>query len=212
MHRPTSLPSEDLDLVFSSAFSAGLDLADMHERCASRSRSTIDKFIFETLSRGITAPLHCSKPVACSIDGHAIAGGIILALACDYIAMGTRKPFRIGVTELAVGVPFPLIPLELIRHQLEPQLAQRLIFDANLISSTDFPLRCDRSETPDELARKWLKMVGARPLQGFQITKKKWWADFNRVEVLDNEQEKKEYFETVTTDACLEAMKQTLRK
>ncbi|CAF2135669.1 unnamed protein product [Rotaria magnacalcarata] len=129
---------------FSSTFSAGLDLSYMHEKCSKRDRSTIDKFIFTTLSRGVAAPLYCSKPVACSLDGHAIAGGIILALACDYIAMGTRKPFRIGITELAVGVPFPSKPLAIVRNQLEPQLAHRLIFDANLVSSNDFPIRCER--------------------------------------------------------------------
>ena len=184
----------------------------MYERCSARSRPTIDKFIFETLHQGVTAPFRCSKPVACSLDGHAIAGGIILALACDYIAMGTRKPFRIGITELAVGVPFPVMPLEIVRHQLDPQLAHRLIFDANIISSNDFPIRCDRSEKPDEAALQWLKMMGERPLQGFQVTKKKWWSDLIQLEQIDNEQEKKEYFEAVTTDDCLQAMKRTLQK
>jgi enoyl-CoA hydratase len=184
----------------------------MHERCAARHRLTIDKFVFETLTKGVTAPLRCSKPVACSLDGHAIAGGIILALACDYISMGTRKPFRIGVTELAVGVPFPSVPLQIIRHQLEPQLAHRLIIDANLISSNDFSIRCERSETPDDLSRKWLKMIIERPLKGFEITKKKWWSDILQLDNVDNEQEKKEYFEIVTGDECLQAMKQTLKK
>ncbi|CAF0963504.1 unnamed protein product [Rotaria sp. Silwood1] len=197
---------------FSSTFCAGLDLSDMHERCAQRHRPTIDKFVFDTLSRGVTAPLHCSKPVACSLDGHAIAGGIILALACDYIAIDTRKPFRIGVTELAVGVPFPTVPLEIIRHQLEPQLAHRLIFDANLVSSNDFSIRCERSETPDDLSRKWLKMICERPLQGFQITKKKWWSNIIKLVSMESEQEKKEYLDIVTGEDCLQAMKQTLKK
>ncbi|CAM4903257.1 unnamed protein product [Rotaria socialis] len=196
---------------FNSTFSAGLDLSYMHEKCSTRDRSTIDKFIFTTLSRGVAAPLHCSKPVACSLDGHAIAGGIILALACDYIAMGTRKPFRIGITELAVGVPFPSKPLAIVRNQLEPQLAHRLIFDANHISSNDFPIRCERSETPDDLARKWLKMISERPLKGFQITKQKWWSDVIELDSKDNEKEKKEYFDTIFGEDCLQAMKQTLQ-
>jgi enoyl-CoA hydratase len=184
----------------------------MHERCATRHRPTVEKFVFNTVSRGITAPLHCTKPVACSLDGHAIAGGIILALACDYIAMGTRKPFSIGITELAVGIPFPSIPLEIVRHQLEPQAAHRLIFDANIISSNDFPIRCERSETPDDLSQKWLKMMSARPLKGFQITKKKWWSNIIQLETVDNEQDRKEYIETITGEECLQAMKQTLEK
>jgi len=181
----------------------------MHERCASRHRPTIEKFIFDTLSRGITSPLRCIKPVACSLDGHAIAGGIILALPCDYISIGTRKPFLIGLTELAVGVPFPLIPFKIVRHQLEPQLAQRLIIDANLISSTDFSIRCERGDKPDDLSMKWLKMMSQRPLKGFQLAKKKWWGDIDSVE---NEDEKKEYVDAITSDECLQAMKQTLKK
>jgi hypothetical protein len=124
--------------------------------------------------------------------------------------MGTRKPFRIGLPELSVGVPFFSVPLEIIRHQLDPQLAHRLIFDANLISSNDFAIRCDKSENPDDLSQKWLKMTSARPLKGFEITKKKWWSDLKQIETVDNEQEKKEVFDTVTTDDCLQAMKQTL--
>ncbi|CAF1221629.1 unnamed protein product [Rotaria sordida] len=197
---------------FSSTFSAGLDLSDMYERCAKRHRPTIDKFLYDTLRHGITAPIRCSKPVACSLDGHAIAGGIILALACDYIAIGTRKPFRIGITELVVGVPFPRTPLEIIRHQLEPQLAHRLIFDANTVSSNDFSIRCERSETPDDLSRKWLKMICERPLKGFEITKKKWWSDMMKSDSIDNEQEKQEYFDAITGEDCLQAMKQTLKK
>jgi len=184
----------------------------MYERCLPRRSEPIQKFIFETLNRSITAPIRCPKPVACSLDGHAIAGGIILALACDYIAMGTKNSFQIGITELAVGVPFPLKPLEIVRHQLAPQDAHRLIFDANNISSKDFPIRCEKSETPDDLSKKWLKMVTERPLQGFQITKKKWWSDLIQLDSMDETQEKEEYVKAITSDECLQAMKQTLKK
>ena len=172
----------------------------------------IDEFVFHTLVGGITAPFHCSKPVACSLDGHTIAGGLMLALACDYIAVGTRKPFRIGITGPIAGIPYPLRALKLAQHQLEPQLAYRLLVDAHLFSSSDFPIRCDRSEKPDEAALQWLKMMGERPLQGFQVTKKKWWSDLIQLEQIDNEQEKKEYFEAVTSDDCLQAMKKALTK
>lgn len=184
----------------------------MYERCSSGDHSRVEKFIFETLSRGITAPLRCTKPVACALDGHAIAGGIILALACDYLAIGTRKTFSIGVTELPVGVPFPLIPLEILRHQLDPQYAHRLIFDGNLVPSNEFAVRCGRDEQPDELAQKWLKMVSQRPLGAFQITKKKWWNDRIRLDASDNEQQRKEYIQAITSEECTQAMKRTLKK
>ncbi|CAF1310471.1 unnamed protein product, partial [Adineta steineri] len=91
-------------------------------------------------------------------------------------------------------------------------LAQRLIFDANNISSTDLSIRCERSETPDDLAQKWLKMMKERPLQGFQITKRKWWQDVEKLIGNADEEEKKEYFEAVSGDDCLQAMKKALKK
>jgi hypothetical protein len=96
----------------------------------------------------------------------------MLALACDYIAIGTRKPFRMGITGPMVGIPYPLKVVRLAQHQLEPQLAYRLIVDAHLFSSNDIPIRCERSETPDDLSTKWLKMISERALEGFEITKK----------------------------------------
>jgi enoyl-CoA hydratase/carnithine racemase len=184
----------------------------MYNLSVAGDRPSIDKFVFNTLSRGITAPLHCSKPVACSLDGHTIAGGLMIALACDYIAMGTRKPFRIGITGPIVGIPYPLKALKLAQHQLEPQLAYRLLVDANLFSSNDFPIQCDKSEAPDDLSRKWLKMISERPLKGFEITKKKWWSDIIQIEAADNEQERNEYYQAVTSDECLQAMKKALTK
>ncbi|CAF5190963.1 unnamed protein product, partial [Rotaria magnacalcarata] len=199
-------------LLSSSTFSAGADLSTVYNLSIARQRAVIDNFVFETLSRGMTAPLHCSKPVACSVDGHTIAGGLMLALSCDYIAMGTRKPFRIGITGPIVGIPYPLKAVKLVQHQLEPQLGYRFLVDANLVSSNDFPIRCERSETPDDLARKWLKMISERPLKGFQITKQKWWSDVIELDSKDNEKEKQEYFEAVTSDECMQAMKKALNK
>ena len=184
----------------------------MYERCSTRNRPAIEKFMFQTLYRGASSPLRCTKPVACSLDGHAIAGGIILALNCDYISIGTRKPFLIGLTEVAVGVPFPILPLKMTMHQLDPQLAHRLVFDANCIQSTDFPIRGGRGENPDELSMKWLKMVSERPLKGFELTKKKWWGDIAQLSSVENDQEKQEYIDAITSDECLQAMKQTLKK
>jgi enoyl-CoA hydratase len=54
------------------------------------------------------------RPVLAAVNGHAIAGGCVLACAADR-RLGARGPGRIGVTELLVGVPFPAIALEIMR-------------------------------------------------------------------------------------------------
>jgi enoyl-CoA hydratase len=77
---------------------------------------------FETL---FTYP----KPVIAAVNGHAIAGGCVLACAADFTLMANNKG-RIGVSELLVGVPFPAIALEIVRFAASPQHFQRIIYHA----------------------------------------------------------------------------------
>jgi enoyl-CoA hydratase len=74
------------------------------------------------------------KPVIAAINGHAIAGGCVLACAADYRVMAAQRG-RIGVPELLVGVPFPSIALEIMRsvtapHHLPALLYSGTTFDA----------------------------------------------------------------------------------
>lgn len=55
------------------------------------------------------------RPLVAAVNGHAIAGGCILACTADERIMA-RGAGRIGVPELLVGVPFPAAPLEILRH------------------------------------------------------------------------------------------------
>ena len=59
------------------------------------------------------------KPIVAAINGHAIAGGCVLACAADKRLMA-RDQGRIGVTELLVGVPFPRIAMEIMHHAVVP--------------------------------------------------------------------------------------------
>ena len=65
------------------------------------------------------------KPAVAAVNGHAIAGGCILACACDYRVMSAGT---IGVSELAVGVPFPTYALEIMRFATGPEHFQELVY------------------------------------------------------------------------------------
>ena len=54
------------------------------------------------------------KPTVAAVNGAAVAGGCILACACDRRLMADGA--RIGASELAVGVPFPVAALEILSH------------------------------------------------------------------------------------------------
>ena len=64
-----------------------------------------------------------------AINGHAIAGGCVLACAADKRLMA-RDAGRIGVTELLVGVAFPPVAMEIMRCATAPQYFEDAIFGA----------------------------------------------------------------------------------
>ena len=93
------------------------------------------------------------KPVVAAINGHAIAGGCILACCADHRLMaqdGGRNDVRMGVTEILVGVPFPPLAFEVMRSVTAPQfLAESILTGATV--------------APDEaMTRGWVNELVAR--------------------------------------------------
>jgi enoyl-CoA hydratase len=90
-------------------FSAGVDLRRVHDGGA----AYIAEFL-PALSDAFLAVFGFPKPIIAAVNGHAIAGGAVLAAACDRRVLNAAHG-RVGVTELLVGVPFPLSALEILR-------------------------------------------------------------------------------------------------
>jgi enoyl-CoA hydratase/carnithine racemase len=67
------------------------------------------------------------KPTVAAIVGHAVAGGCILTICCDYryIAQGKKL---MGLNEIKLGVPLPY-PADLILRQIVNDHAARRILD-----------------------------------------------------------------------------------
>jgi len=90
-----------------SIFSAGLNVSEVLDN--EKSRTGV---LLESLNTALVGLFRFAKPTVAAINGPAIAGGCILACACDkrVIAEGAR----IGATELRVGVSFPVFAVELL--------------------------------------------------------------------------------------------------
>jgi enoyl-CoA hydratase len=73
------------------------------------------------------------RPVVCAVNGHAIAGGLIFALCGDYRVCATSGKF--GLTELRVGIPYPAAAMAVVRAELTPRIARRLVLEADLIDA-----------------------------------------------------------------------------
>ncbi|MFI6642781.1 enoyl-CoA hydratase/isomerase family protein [Streptomyces sp. NPDC050504] len=89
-------------------FSAGVDL----KRIVEGGAPYVAEFL-PVLSRALLALFDHPKPVVAAVNGHALAGGCVLAAACDVRLMSEGT---IGLAELAAGLPFPTVPLEIVRH------------------------------------------------------------------------------------------------
>lgn len=100
------------------AFSAGVDLKRILDSGEDYTRDFLD-----ALTRAFLAPLRTTAPVIAAVTGHAIAGGAVLAAACDHAVLTDDPRTRVGLAELAVGVPFPTVAIELMRRRLGPNLA-----------------------------------------------------------------------------------------
>jgi enoyl-CoA hydratase len=109
-----------------TVFSAGVDL----RRIVSGAQPYVREFM-PALSEAFLAIFDHRGPVLAAIDGHAIAGGCVIAAACDVRIMSGG---RIGLAELTVGVPFPSVAIEILRYAIGPRVGQ-LVLTAGLLDA-----------------------------------------------------------------------------
>jgi enoyl-CoA hydratase len=75
--------------------------------------------------------LRLPKPTLAMVNGHAIAGGLVMALACDY-RLGVEGDYRVGLNEVAIGASFPKVAFEIVRLRLPHARASELLLGAAL--------------------------------------------------------------------------------
>src|SRR5215472_2244170 len=91
------------------AFSAGLNLKEV----AGLDRPGMEAFL-GLLDDVIDALYGHPAPTVACVNGHAIAGGCVVALCCDARVAVDDPRVRIGLTEVPLGLEFPPKILELV--------------------------------------------------------------------------------------------------
>lgn len=76
------------------------------------------------------------KPTVAVMQGHALAGGLVLALACDH-RFASDADYRIGLNETAIGAAFPPVAMEIVRLKLTHAASAEMLLGAELLSSHD---------------------------------------------------------------------------
>jgi len=104
------------------AFSAGLNLKTVPSLDRLGQRRLVD-----ALNDSFGTLYAWPKPLVAAVNGHAIAGGLILALCADWRIVADDVPLQISLAEVRVGVTYPVAALEIARAELAPSAARRLI-------------------------------------------------------------------------------------
>ena len=152
-------------------FSAGFDLKVMMS--SPDAAKALVRRGGELLMRLYGFPL----PVVAACTGHAMAAGALLLLSA-YLRIGVSGPFRIGLNEVSIGMPVPILAMELARDRLAatelgratlraqiygPEEASRVGYLDEVVSAADVLARAK-----EEAAK-----LGALPRVAFHETKKR---------------------------------------
>jgi enoyl-CoA hydratase len=91
-----------------AAFSAGLDL-----KLVPAYPPAEKKALVLSINRMVRRLYGLPFPTVAAINGHAMAGGLVLALSCD-LRIAAAGAAKLALSEVNVGIPFPLGPLLLV--------------------------------------------------------------------------------------------------
>lgn len=74
-----------------------------------------------------------TRPLVAAVNGHAVAGGFVLALCGDFRIGPTSG--RFGLTEVKAGIPYPSAAMGVVRAELAPPVARRLVLRSELFDA-----------------------------------------------------------------------------
>ena len=151
------------------AFSAGLNLKEV----ASLDEAGMTRFL-GTLERMVDALFHYPGPIVSWINGHAIAGGCIVALASDHRLMMSNPRARIGLNEVPLGLLFPPKTWRLVRYRVPAHTIDRVVLEGGL-HAPDVALRLglvDEVVASEAEARAYAERIAAGPAPAYAAAKR----------------------------------------
>jgi enoyl-CoA hydratase len=118
-----------------TVFSAGLDFEYTFPIFAREDHAEVAAW-YRRFSDAILRVFTYPYPTVAAVNGHAMAGGLILALCCDHrvVAAGAG---RCGLNEVPVGIPMPSLYTELVRMRVGSAVTSEAILTGKLYGYED---------------------------------------------------------------------------
>jgi enoyl-CoA hydratase len=151
-------------------FCGGLDLKVVPYYTAEQQRKMI-----LALNRMVARLYACPVPLVAAINGHAIAGGFILALMADY-RVGPTGPALFGLTEARTGIAFPAGTMIVLQAELAPHQVRQITLQARNFGPEEAVERgvLDEVRSPESVQERALEVandMGTMPANGFRRIK-----------------------------------------
>jgi enoyl-CoA hydratase len=152
-------------------FSAGLDLFEVFSYGVGQSEAFAKTFD-DTFTTLFSLPI----PVVAALNGHAVAGGAVIAAAADFRLM-TDGDAQLGLSEIKVGVPFPTSAFEIVRAAWSGPHFSELLYRGRNYRPPEALARhmVDEVHPPEELVGCALELageLGAHPQLAYSSNKR----------------------------------------
>ena len=150
------------------AFSAGLNLKEV----AALDEAGLGRFL-GVLEDLVQALYEHPGPTLAWVNGHAIAGGCVMALCCDVRVVTARAGVRIGLNEVALGLRFPPRTYRMCVNRVPGPALSRVLLEADLYEAKEaieLGLVDVFGEESDALAR--LEKLASHPRDAYGAAKR----------------------------------------
>ena len=154
----------------SEAFCAGLNL----EHVAALDRHGMEAFL-RRVDRLVARIFEYPAPTVALIEGHAIAGGCLLACACDQRVATDDANIKIGLNEVALGACFPPRILKLVVRRVPTAQRERVLLGAQLHAPAEalaLGLVDEVAADAERVARERLAQLASHPPASYAATKR----------------------------------------
>jgi len=161
-------------LILSSAnekfFSIGFDIPQLYGLPKEDFRE-----FYEAFNQACMALYTLPKPTVAGITGHAIAGGCILALCCDYRVIGAGRKLM-GLNEIKLGVPIPYLASSILQSIVGAREARHVeefgeFYEAELLLKKGLVDEVAPQEEVMSRAREMGETLGSMPPEAYQRIK-----------------------------------------
>jgi enoyl-CoA hydratase len=152
-------------------FSGGLDLRSVPSYTPAEQQEFL-----RSINRMIGRLYSCPVPLVGAVNGHAIAGGLVLVLATDY-RVGTDRDAQLGLTEARVGIPFPAVAMAIVTAELSAPDLRYVTLHASRFGPAEARSRgvLDELRPPDEVLERAVAVAddhASMPTSGYAAIKR----------------------------------------